>query len=626
MRATADSSSPLLAYNLQTDASPLHASTRASITCVASNLDPTNPITVHSIAITISVGPTAADLTANASGIATPQPDNWDAALNGAVYTATPKPGAGIMTTRGVRLELDNIDVNDQIGATTLYLDENASDATHSRATRSTQFILAKFPRGFTLGSLTVSPTQIESGDAVSVMWTGTNMPGLVTYELKWVSQDVPRQADVDWIGPRRIENLDGEPVSVIDLEAHVAGAPPELRQCSVSVTPRTPVIDVFHGDLLGTRMQLTWSTRNAAECNVDGTSVLLDPAGTLAVPLDRFHFTLRARNRSKVASAELDLQFAAGTPVQSSSPLYTLSAMPDGSSLVALTRLGCDVYDGVTLAPLRSLGTYGGVNPAGTAEVSPDGKRVFVSLAGASGSSTLYDANFQTVQTGAFPAWAAAFSPDGTALFTVSFDSHGYWLRRFSAWRLEQAYEVRVALPQPWPPLTAACVSADGAHVFVFSLDSDGDRKGWLRRFNAATGEVTGALVVGTLSTPFNPTRLSSWRSGNKILVAAAMDFGYCSATLDAATLQPAAPPMPFAQFAQTAGEIIGLRTSRSQLHVDVVDEATLSTAFTFDVPTPFVYRAPMAVASGVFYLADNGDAASHITRYAATSANRRQ
>jgi hypothetical protein len=187
---------PLLTYAISSDPNPLQAGVKGGLILSISNPDPSNKITLYSVSITVSVGKTAKDLTTTTAGIHTPAPAGWSAKFGegSGVYTAKPGDGAGVdVTTKGIALEISEIAVNDQVGATVVFIDEEAKDSSgSSRKVRSREITLAKFPARFRLTELTAAPDPVVSGRSVILSWLGSNMPGLVTYKLEWVSGSAP--------------------------------------------------------------------------------------------------------------------------------------------------------------------------------------------------------------------------------------------------------------------------------------------------------------------------------------------------------------------------------------------------------------------------------------------------
>ena len=601
---------PLLEYAIQPAPNPLRASTTGSLTIVATNPIPESPIVCESISVTFSRGPNAADLTVSPSTIQTPQPPGWTAALQGTTYTAKPN-GGSTRIVNSVRLELDAIDVNDQMGVTHIFIDEVTARGTDKPQLRSVdpEPVVSKFPKEFKLGELRATPDTVQSGGSTSLMWTGTDMPGLATYRLSWVSGGVSHDIPVEHIGPKTIDNLDTEPDTVFRLEAKVAGLPDSVvRKESVNVIPNAPVIDRFTGQIEGRRIRLRWEARYG-ECFID--SVKYAATGEAVLPLDRICYVLTCRNKTRSVRFALVLELTkTAERSERGYPWPALAVTPDASSLIGIGFTRCVQLDGVSLAQRKVLAT----STDGTyAAVSGDGRLVCVAAGETAGGRqtsalTLYDDRMQPIanaKVGAGRVMNMAFTPDGDSLYVVaqipSGSSSSFTLYRFVASTLEKVSEKE--LSGTWA--LALCTSPSGDRVFIganktlLSLDT---RSG--ASFSAPTDLGSGASAA-------------SWRVGDDLLLA--VSANYRTGIFEGRTLQRIAST-GWGVFIKTAAEL--LVVTENLYGVDVIDRATRSLLYTIDIDSRGTYASPIAFASGVLYVARMTGEQTTLMRYVATSA----
>jgi hypothetical protein len=595
------SDDPLLTYAISSDPNPLQAGVKGGLILSISNSDPSNKITLYSVSVTISVGNTAKDLTTTTAGIHTPAPAAWTAkfAQGSGVYTAKPDDTAGVdVTTRGIALEISEIAVNDQVGATVLYIDEDAKDSSGtSRKIRSREVTLAKFPARFKLTDLTAAPDPVVSGGSVTLSWLGSNMPGLVTYRLEWVSGSAPHSRDVTYTGPETITAVDTQPQTIFKLTAQVAGAPPVTRLAVVNVLPREPVIDVFRGDIVGNSIVLEWSVSNAEKCEIGGASEFLQPNGTRTLPIDRFRYTLTAYNRNKTARAVLEVKFVDAASLSAYNTFWSLiGALPDASLVLAMASYReWAVFDGTTLTRRNSVAT-GSLYAEGIA-VSPRGTRT---LMWSSGFAALFDSAFQIVQQTSTPL-AAAFSPDESWLFLLFRSPRGFTLQQYTAADFRKVNEYNYE-----------GVGGDGA-ALAFSPRGD-------RLFvYVARWETGSILTIDPLTgrelqrRPFTsrgggPSMLS-WQSGSQLFLAISTRAGEANTThvIDAATMS-VIREFPWSRAALTATEILGAKGNPPS--IEIVDRATLTVEQTIPLTYGFSgFKVPLVVASRAIFHAEPRD-----------------
>jgi len=597
---------PLLTYSISSDPNPLQAGEAGALTILLSNPDPGNPVTVFSVSLTIAIGDAAADLATTKVGIRTPKPAGWSAEFND-IYTAKPDDPRGAVIRDGLALEITDIPVNAKVGATIVYIDEEASDAAHTRDTRSCPPItLAKFPARFRLSELTAAPDPVVSGRSVTLGWSGSNFPGLVTYRLEWVSGNEPRSRNVSYVGPEIIDDVDTEPQTRFKLTASIAGAPPATRVCHVDVLPRAPVIDKFRGDIVGNSIVLEWAVSHAADVEIGGLSEQLRLVGTRTLTIDRFRYTLTARNKNRSASASLDVKFVrSATGTGDDASWQALVAQPDGSLVLAMAGYReCSVFDGVTLrrrdipVDVRSYGTGGLV-------ISAKGTRSFawsihVMANFAPGATALLDSTFQVVQRPNldFQVLAAAFSPDETWLYVVHKTAQGrVLLRKHAASDFnkvsEQAFELG------WAYASAALAfSPRGDRLFFFVQQY---QSALLIEIDPNTGTETRRRAIGS---PGNVgMTLLCWQNGAQLLLALGSVSGSRTFVYDVASLD-VLRVFPWAWPALTATEILGACWRGNQTFIEIVDRTTLALEQSIWLGYPFSSMSePVVVASRAIF-----------------------
>lgn len=455
-------SDTLLTYAIRTDPNPLQASGHGELSVVVSNEDASNPITCHSIAITIAVGTTAADLTANTTGIATPPPGtHWSARIDGNIYKATPDAPVKF-TNAGIVLTLTAIGVNAQIGATKIYIDEDASDGSHPRALRTVELLVAKFPARFTLSALEAAPDPIESGGSTTLSWKGSDFPDLVTYRLKYVNDGLAHDDAVGAIGPKTITNITSEPSITFTLRASIAGAPPVTRQFTVDVLPRAPEIESLTGSFVGEKLVIRWKARHADHCIVSGINGRQETSGSVGpfVP-DRMHYTVTAVHGKIATSRDLYLYTDV---VMTKDGFFTndFRVAPD-ASIAVIGSTPLFAYDGITLDAPKTIGT--GPCFAWGLTFSPDCSRFF--LGGhdaASDFANLYRRDLTLLlQKHIGIVDAAVYAPDGRSIYVAL-----VWTQPKIVRIDAETFAVQKEYAVSSPGGTGLCIAADGRTLFV--------------------------------------------------------------------------------------------------------------------------------------------------------------
>lgn len=595
---------PLLTYVFSTTPNPLQSARRGAITVIASNPDPANPIVCHKISLTLSVGRNAADLTADTSGIATPSPAGFKAECVGSIYSATATSPQGASVVNSVLLKLESIAINDQNGATTIYIDEEAAYGAQPPKLRSSTFQLAKLPPEFELSDLSAAPDTVESGNSVVLNWRGTKLPDLVTYKLSWIAGTVRQERTVDAEGPLRIDNVDTEPQTNFNLVAHVAAAEPVTRTRSVNVTPRAPVIDSFTGTIVGNKIKLGWSAKFATSCTID--SQQYNPSGETLLPIDRICYVLTAKNSARSTNAVVVLKFT-NTNTRWPDGQIWHNFLASGDKLVAASNgVGCVLMDATSLATQKVLVAppQGSTYVEAVAAVNGDGSRIFGAMSAyeKGNAATLFDQRGEKIAT-VDPGWVelAIFSPAGESLYVITGSKPlaTFKVHRYSATTLQKKSDKEFEGDVFGG---AVCMSPGGDRLFIGSFVSV-----WaidVESGNVTSGEISGRDGIRTLN---------CWTEGNDLRVLAGTDNA--GVVLDGMTLKKVRD-VPFRPLLMAGTVLIASAWSGT----NVLDRSSFKPLAKLPMTVTASFGSGLAFAGGVLYVTQYGA----ITRWMPTGAER--
>jgi hypothetical protein len=568
---------PLLQYMVGTDPNPLQASVKGALYVNISNPDPSRPIRLFSIAISFSIGAAAADLTATPNGIRTPAPRGWSARFDdGGVYRAKPDGTAGVdITSAGISLEILEIAVNGQVGTTVIDIDETASDATRPRLSRSTSATLGKFPARFRLSDLSVTPDPVVSGGAVVLGWLGSNMPGLVSYKLTWTSGGSPQSRAVTFSGPETISGVDTEPQTAFKLIASVAGAPDVTRPALVNVLPRAPVIDYFRGNVVGNQVFLEWSASHAEGCEIEGLSASLPAKGERPFPIDRFRYTLTARNKNKTTKAAVDIKIKESASYRADERRWeSLGALPDGSLAIAMAGFReIAVFDGVTM---RRRDTRPIIGAAGSVASSASGNRTLL-WGGRNGPvAHLYDSAFNIIQhPDGEEILDAAFSLDGSWIYVLHASASGIRMRKHAAGDFTRISEYTYDAGASAKAGSVLAFSPRGDRIFVYS--SNNPNGGTMLQIDPSTGTETRRAPFG--GPAFFQNSILCWQSGTKLVLSMTRSLAGTTALgtmlIDTDTFA-VMRDLPWYPIALTAREVVGALQRGNERYIEIADNMT--------------------------------------------------
>lgn len=263
-----------LDYAVATEPFPLVASTDtppkpSKLTIVASNPDPTKPVTIRKkIIITLPIGTAANELTADApeDGLA---PKNWKFiqkkdGQHTANYEFAPDPNHKTITDEGLAFVF-TLGVNMQPGMCLIYITEDTENITNVS--------VAKFPPGWKPVTFGVKPANIDAGQSVELTWAG---PPKAEYTIEYREPPnptvwLPKDGKTPFANVGKYPGPTDPPLTLeasttftihVDLDEMYAAS----DQRTVTVSPRPPSIEYFR-------------PRNctASECVIYGDEMILE-------------------------------------------------------------------------------------------------------------------------------------------------------------------------------------------------------------------------------------------------------------------------------------------------------------------------------------------------------------
>lgn len=298
--------SALLRYALTTDPFPLEASPitgapeSATLKVVGSNPDPSNPITLRSITISVPVGPDAAQLT-NVTPEGPVAPDGWTLQQtklgeNVIEYVFKPGAGEGKIAGRGLAFVFNNIQPNTQPGVCVIDVTEGGEDGA------VTQLPVTKFPNDWGEVIFSADPPIVPYGGSTTLRWSG---PASATYTIQYYTPrtgivNVPSPGEQPLSNRGRYPAQGAKPLQLLQntifylTVVGVIHGKPYSAQKTLDVTVATlaPEITSFKAEppiLYGYTIvnqnvetspaldvKLSWATQHAKECELSGVSQLL--------------------------------------------------------------------------------------------------------------------------------------------------------------------------------------------------------------------------------------------------------------------------------------------------------------------------------------------------------------
>ena len=582
----------LLTYTFNTSPDPLQASARGTITIQASNLDPDEPINCDSIKITIAQGTTAADLTNDLTTVVLPQPDGWTARLDSNIYSAKPSSReAAKIGTRSVRMVLDGVPINAAPGATRIFIDEKTSTGSQATVSRSCEIIIPKFPAAFTLSELTAAPDPIESGGKTYLSWRANDLPGLVTYELKWVSDGQPQKLSVGKEGPQLIENIVGSGTLMFALYAYIGGASIS-KQRGITILPRAPVIDELSGTVLNGKLKMRWKAKYASYVTVTGSSAHLDNDGSLdPFAITHLYYTVTAHNDTRTTRRDLFFLTDPDPDVRMQGNHERATLAPDGSWLiVSLPDSKAMAFDGATLSRREHVGEVS--DRGSVVAFRDDGECFFIT-----GHENLFKRFAQVVGRDLKVRaennqldWIAdaVYSANGRSIFA----SVNRPLAPPAVLKLDAA-TLAVKEKYEFPELAnnapaVICCSDDDNILYVIDWDSK------LAELDLRTATRRSVTAGG----PYNISPLLRfWRGTSKKYVIF-REGSHGTKLIDAATLQ-VVRTLPYEIFTIADSLLLGATGEMREGNIEVFDLETLSVKHVFSLPKEN-YRAGIGFGAG--------------------------
>ena len=306
----------LLRYELTTDPFPLEASPTtgspelATLKVVGSNPDPSNPVTIRSVSITLPVGSDAAHLTNQTPDGPVP-PDGWTVGEpklgQGVVqYVFKPDAGKGKVTGQGLAFIFNNIQPNTQPGVAAIDITEGGEDG------GAAQLLVTKFPNDWGEVNFSLDPPIIPYNGSTALKWSG---PAGATYSISFYTPrtgivNIPSPGEQPLGNRGRYPAQNGKPLQLVQsttfyltvvglyhgqsytaqkaLQVTVTAMPPEIT--SFKADPPTVygyTIAKEDGDTIpAVETTLSWTTENAKECELSGVPQLLAKNTSLAQPI----------------------------------------------------------------------------------------------------------------------------------------------------------------------------------------------------------------------------------------------------------------------------------------------------------------------------------------------------
>lgn len=291
----------LLRYDMTTEPFPLQASPSsgnpnvATLTIVATNPNPSTPVTLQGLIITMPVEADAADLTADATATGVVAPTGWtlhdtQAPPGYIKYIFYPSAGQGTVTDEGLSFVFNNIQVNSQPGTVEVQVVEGSNDCQPPDCPTQALFI-TKFPSGWGTVSFWVDPTDIPQGGTTTLHWAG---PEGATYSIEYFDWQKQEVVGIPQAGQAALSNEGQYPpagaaslalaqttVFTLNVQDSVGDQPYQAQvQKTVTVaTPQQLSIPKFEcsaeGVAVGEVITLSWQVQVADHCTleVDGAS-----------------------------------------------------------------------------------------------------------------------------------------------------------------------------------------------------------------------------------------------------------------------------------------------------------------------------------------------------------------
>jgi DNA-binding beta-propeller fold protein YncE len=442
----------LLRYDLKADQFPLQASPQTGdqniiqLTVAASNPDPSTPVTLEGLIITIPVGKDDTDLTADATDIHPVPLDGWK--LDTPVFSADsvryvyhPQPGHGVVKGDGLNFIFNNVVVNQQTGTVEVYVMEGSNNCTPDVDCPEAQVAVTKWPHGWGQVSLTTSPDPpiVKYDDGPTLYWSG---PEGATYQLEYYTPQTGI-VHIPAVGNQPLGS-NGQYPGSLDPAIHLTQdttfylnvdetidklSYSARQQVTATVELPVPTIKLFTGKIQWSKnsmsLILNWDTQNAITCRMTGdehpvfNSSLDDSyviTASVEKPLLYNNYTLTAENEAGTTTSEINLEWGVllATPGGTKS---CVACSHDGSRVYITDPNTLHVLDPTTLQPLKSVSLL--FYPNGIA-CSPDGAYLYLT----DNDNSVYKFDAITLQQvgpaagiGNIPLEVVA-SPDGSRLY----------------------------------------------------------------------------------------------------------------------------------------------------------------------------------------------------------------
>jgi hypothetical protein len=286
----------LLNYDITANEFPLQASPATgspnvvTLTLVVSNPNPTEPVALQGLIITIPVGADGSQLTADGAGIGPVAAAGWtlhgkDNSPGFVRYIFYPEKGEDEVKGGGLSFVFNNIQVNSQTGTVSIEIMEG-SNRCQPPACPTEVIRITKFPAGWGEVSVWVDPPDVALGGTTTLHWSG---PEGATYSVEYYDAQAGRVVNLPGPGDPALSNAgqyraSGDPPLVLvqtttfTLNVELTeGKDHYYAQQQKTVTvelPRELKIDSFEGsaNAFGARdvVTLSWQVQVADGCSLE--------------------------------------------------------------------------------------------------------------------------------------------------------------------------------------------------------------------------------------------------------------------------------------------------------------------------------------------------------------------
>jgi hypothetical protein len=284
-------------YGVETDPSTLRASpatgdlTKVSMTIVVSN--PTgSPVTLEGLIVTLPIGDSGTDLTADWKDIDLVPAANWNLhkttpSAGQVQYVFYPDKGHGSVGGEGLSFEFHNIEVNREPGTFEVVVTEGSGGCDPSSNCPKFPKPISKFPNGWEQVSFWVDPADVPQGGQVYLHWDGpaAALPDVVTYTIEYTDQQTQKIVQIPGTGQPPLPAKGQYPPNsgivvqrstefTLNVSATFKGQSYHTQlQKTVTVAKPLPKICCFTAAWEDGQLKLEWKTKDADHVEISGIS-----------------------------------------------------------------------------------------------------------------------------------------------------------------------------------------------------------------------------------------------------------------------------------------------------------------------------------------------------------------